>query len=146
MPKNLEAEIEEEVRIIDEKLSAGTPIVFVLGNFHELLPGKGTTYQQLRELNPGYCRTKLSELLDEDDPRRNIFSTLRLNQTLDEFQETIDAAIKKLGILNEDILEYKRESRATKGKVSYELTKRVVIPLYAELRRMGYNDYPDLTA
>ena len=72
MPKNLEEEIEEEVRIINEKLSVGTPIVFVLNNFSDLLPGEGKTYQQLRKLNPGYCKTKLSQLLEKDDPTRNI--------------------------------------------------------------------------
>src|SRR3989344_987029 len=144
MPKSLEAELEEELKTINEKLNSGKPIVFVLGNFNTRLPGEGKTYEQLRELNPGYCKTKLSELLDKDDPRRSIFSALRLNQTLDEFHETIDAAIKRLGISNEDILEYNKRSRENKGVVDLELTKRVITPLYAELRRMGYNDYPDL--
>lgn len=127
--------IEAELALIREK-QKNSSLSWYLNNFHCILPGGFHRSFFLPEMR----NKKLSKLIKEEDKKN--YSGLRLNQTLDEFHAVIDAVIKNLEISQQDIAEYHR--RRSEDDDDSELIDRAIIPIYIELRRMGYRRYADL--
>ncbi|MCX6742373.1 MAG: hypothetical protein NTX24_04355 [Candidatus Pacearchaeota archaeon] len=130
---NLEEEIKTEILKCKQEHGEGWGMCF-FNNFDGYLPG-------------GFMRYISQPIRSQHRPHEK-GSEIKRKQTLDEFFATIDKAIEKVNIAPEQIFVARtsyHDSTYGVGVLDNEIFE-LIIPIYIELRKMGYNHYPDLTS
>lgn len=130
MKEGIEEKIKQEIKFLKDKHGKGWGMYF-FNNFDLKLPG-GLFYSFEPEI------LNRRSFLNRDDA-----SEIRKNQTTYEFLSECEKSIVEEGLTFEQIIEFRKEKNENENKESdfFEM----LIPVYINLRKKGYNHYPDLT-